>query len=41
MKEDPYNRVPFFRSWNGWYLLVIGFLLLLIILFKMFTNYFS
>jgi hypothetical protein len=38
-KED--NKAPMFGSWNAWYLIVLGFLLILIIVFSLFTNYFS
>jgi len=35
------DKVPLFKSWNYWYWLVIGFLVLLIVLFVFFTKYFS
>jgi hypothetical protein len=35
------ERPPLFRTWRGWYLLLIGFLLGQIILFLLFTKYFS
>jgi len=35
------NKPPLFRSWNGWYAFVIGFLLLLIILFYLLTKRFA
>jgi hypothetical protein len=35
------DKVPFFKTWNGWYISVILFLVVLIILFSMFTKYFS
>jgi glucose uptake protein GlcU len=38
MSED---KVPVFKKWSHWYALVIGFLALLIILFYLFTKYFS
>lgn len=38
MSED---KVPVFKKWSHWYALVIGFLVLLIILFYLFTKYFS
>lgn len=38
MSED---KVPLFRKWSHWYALVIGFLVLLIILFYLFTKYFA
>jgi hypothetical protein len=40
MKNDN-DKVPFFKSWTQWYVFVILFLLLLIILFRLLTNYFS
>jgi hypothetical protein len=36
-KED----IPLFKTWNGWYLFVILFLVLLIFLFYGFTKYFA
>ncbi|MFM2139406.1 MAG: hypothetical protein RJA57_1713 [Bacteroidota bacterium] len=41
MKSDPEERAPLFGSWTPWYFLVIGFLLLLIILFDRFTQLFT
>ena len=35
------EKPPFFNSWKGWYLLVIGNLAFLIILFYLFTRYYS
>jgi hypothetical protein len=35
------DKIPFFKSWTQWYVLVIAFLIVLIILFKLFTNYFA
>ncbi|WP_262497322.1 hypothetical protein [Niastella vici] len=35
------EQIPVFRKWRYWYLLVIGFLLLLIVLFYFFTKYFA
>lgn len=40
-KENSKEDIPFFKSWNQWYLFVILFLVLLIILFYGFTKYFS
>ncbi len=37
----PDEKPPFFKSWNTWYMIVIGFLVLLIILFFLFTKHFS
>jgi uncharacterized integral membrane protein len=42
MNEDPQNdEVPLFKKWRTWYVLVIGFLLLLILLFYYLTKHFS
>ncbi len=41
MKEPDNEKAPFFKSWNSWYILVIGFLLLLIILFFFITKRFA
>jgi len=38
MQED---KPPLFATWNTWYLFVLGFLLLQVILFTLFTNYFA
>jgi hypothetical protein len=35
------EKAPFFKSWTTWYILVIAFLVLLIILFSLFTKQFS
>jgi hypothetical protein len=37
----PDEEPPVFKSWNTWYLVVIGFLALLIVLFFLFTKHFS
>lgn len=39
--EKEKENIPFFKTWKGWYLFVIFFLVLLIILFYGFTKYFS
>jgi hypothetical protein len=41
MKQDSNNKTPFFKSWNQWYALVIGFLIVLIIFFYLLTQKFS
>jgi len=41
MKVHDEDKAPFFKSWNSWYMIVIGFLLVLIGLFYLFTKYFS
>jgi uncharacterized integral membrane protein len=38
---EPKDKVPLFRSWTHWYVLVIGFLALLILLFYALTKKFS
>ncbi len=35
------DKVPLFKSWTYWYVLVIAFLILLIILFSLFTKTYS
>jgi hypothetical protein len=35
------NDIPLFSTWTGWYLFVIGFLLLLIGIFYWLTKYFA
>lgn len=35
------DKVPLFKSWRYWYWLVIGFLVLLMILFYRFTKHYS
>ncbi|MFZ9387639.1 MAG: hypothetical protein ACO25B_07130 [Chitinophagaceae bacterium] len=41
MKETNDDKAPLFKSWTGWYVLVLGFLVLLIILFYFFTKRFA
>jgi Mg2+ and Co2+ transporter CorA len=41
MHEKDNDKAPLFKNWNYWYALVIGFLLLLIILFYLFTKRFA
>jgi len=41
MTEQDNNKAPLFRSWSGWYTSVVLFLVVLIILFALFTKYFS
>ncbi|MFZ9661818.1 MAG: hypothetical protein ACO29O_08065 [Chitinophagaceae bacterium] len=42
-QQDLYSdqKAPLFRSWNGWYIALISFLLLEIILFVIITQHFS
>jgi len=35
------DKPPLFKSWTSWYYLVVGFLILQIVLFAMFTKYFA
>jgi len=39
--EDQKEKLPLFKSWTHWYVLVIGFLAVLILLFYLFTKKFS
>ena len=39
--EQEKDKVPLFKSWTQWYVLVIAFLVLLILLFYLFTKKFS
>jgi hypothetical protein len=41
MTPQDNDKAPFFKSWNSWYVLLIAFLVLLIILFSVFTKQFS
>ncbi|HSU28477.1 MAG TPA: hypothetical protein VLJ68_08855 [Chitinophagaceae bacterium] len=41
MKETDNDKAPLFKNWNYWYVLVIGFLIVLIILFSLFTKQFA
>jgi len=41
MKKMQEEKPPLLGSWKTWYVMVIAFLVVLIILFKMFTNYFA
>lgn len=41
MDDNQDERVPLFKKWSYWYVLVIGFLLLLIGCFYFFTKHFS
>ena len=35
------EKIPFFKSWNAWYRLVIGFLVFCITLFYLLTKHYS
>jgi uncharacterized integral membrane protein len=39
--SEKHDDVPLFRKWWHWYALVVGFLLLLILLFSLFTSHFE
>lgn len=41
MQQQKNRDVPLFTKWRHWYWLVIGFLVLLIILFTMFTKHYA
>jgi len=41
MEKDRNDKIPLFKSWGGWYVFVILFLVLLIVLFSFFTKRFS
>lgn len=41
MSQHEDEKVPLLKTWRQWYLFVIGFLVLLIILFYFFTKQFS
>lgn len=35
------DKAPLFKTWKGWYWLVLGLLVVEILLFTFFTHYFS
>ena len=41
MNDQEDDKPPLFASWTQWYVFVLAFLIVLIVLFKFFTNYFS
>jgi hypothetical protein len=41
MTQQDNDKAPFFKSWTGWYIAVIAFLVLQIVLFSLFTKLFS
>ena len=41
MSSPENDKAPLFKNWNYWYVLVIGFLVVLIILFSFFTKKFA
>ena len=40
-EQDPGEKVPLFKKWSYWYMLVAGFLLLCIGVFYFLTKHFS
>jgi hypothetical protein len=41
MTEFQNDKPPLFKTWTAWYIVVIGFLVLLIFLFDLFTKKFA
>jgi hypothetical protein len=41
MHSEDNDKIPLFKKWSYWYGFVIGFLLLMIVLFYFFTKRFS
>ncbi|MGH2552965.1 MAG: hypothetical protein ACRDEB_04570 [Chitinophagaceae bacterium] len=41
MSSTENDKAPFFKNWNYWYMLVIGFLIVLVVLFSLFTKRYS
>lgn len=41
MEEQQNDKAPLFKNWNYWYLVVIGFLAILIFLFNLLTKRFA
>lgn len=39
--ENEKEHIPLFGKWRYWYMLVIGWLILLIVVFYFFTRHFS
>jgi hypothetical protein len=39
--KDEQEKVPLFRTWTQWYGFVISFLVILILIFYLFTKFFS
>jgi len=35
------DKAPFFKNWNYWYVLLVVFLVVVIVLFSLFTKYFA
>jgi hypothetical protein len=41
MEEEENEKAPLFKRWSYWYAIEIGFLILLIVFFYLFTKHFS
>jgi len=41
MSGNENDKIPLFKTWTQWYVFVLGFLVVLIILFSLFTKIFS
>jgi len=41
MNNNDNDKVPLFKSWNYWYALLIGVLVVLILFFDLLTKHFS
>ena len=41
MTQQENDKAPFFKSWTGWYVLVLLFLVVLIIIFYLITKRFA
>lgn len=41
MEKNEDEKVPLFKSWRQWYIFLVAFLVLLIILFYLFTKKFA
>lgn len=39
--NDNKEKPPLFKSWTGWYVFVVAFLVVLIVLFYLFTQKFA
>ncbi|MEI9944530.1 MAG: hypothetical protein WDN26_09970 [Chitinophagaceae bacterium] len=41
MQTQDNDKAPFFKSWGHWYVLTVVFLIVLIVLFSLFTKQFN
>ncbi len=41
MEKNEDEKVPLFKTWNQWYFFLVAFLILLIVLFYLFTKKFA